>query len=218
MFAVIFEVKPKAERMDAYLAIATALRPALERTAGFLSNERFQSRRRPGWLLSLSLWQDEKPLIRWRTEGSHHGAQATGRAEIFADYHLRVGEVAADSGVPAGEILAAHRRDLTEAGAATRLVLIERQFPGAALPPADPAALAAALGVSAPDRLGEWDVLESIVMPGKFLVLAAGEMTAAVGGDAAVRRREVRIIRDYGMFDRREAPQYYPAAARGTES
>lgn len=218
MFAVIFEVKPKAERMDAYLAIAGTLRPALEKTAGFLSNERFQSRRRPGWLLSLSLWQDEKSLIRWRTDGDHHGAQTAGRVGIFADYHLRVGEVAADSGLPAGEALVAPRRDLTEAGGATRLVLIERQFPGTGLPPADPAALAAALGAPALDRLGEWDVLESIVMPGKFLVLAAGEMTAAVGGDAAACRREVRIIRDYGMFDRREAPQYYPAAARGIES
>jgi hypothetical protein len=28
------------------------------------------------------------------------------------------------------------------------------------------------------------------------------------------RLRQVRILRDYGMFDRREAPQYYPDAAR----
>jgi hypothetical protein len=27
------------------------------------------------------------------------------------------------------------------------------------------------------------------------------------------RLRRVRIARDYGMFDRREAPQYYPEAA-----
>jgi hypothetical protein len=37
-------------------------------------------------------------------------------------------------------------------------------------------------------------------------------MSAAVpeGG----RLRHVRVIRDYGMFDRREAPQYYPAVER----
>jgi hypothetical protein len=28
------------------------------------------------------------------------------------------------------------------------------------------------------------------------------------------RLRRVRIVRDYGMFDRREAPQYYPEIAR----
>jgi hypothetical protein len=30
----------------------------------------------------------------------------------------------------------------------------------------------------------------------------------------ALRQRTVRIIRDYGMFSRAEAPQYYPPATR----
>ena len=29
------------------------------------------------------------------------------------------------------------------------------------------------------------------------------------------RLRHVRIVRDYGMFDRREAPQFYPDAKGG---
>ena len=29
---------------------------------------------------------------------------------------------------------------------------------------------------------------------------------------------EFRIVRDYGMFDRREAPQYYPEARRSEPS
>jgi hypothetical protein len=28
------------------------------------------------------------------------------------------------------------------------------------------------------------------------------------------RLRIVRVVRDYGMFDRREAPQYFPAVAK----
>jgi len=32
-----------------------------------------------------------------------------------------------------------------------------------------------------------------------------------------VRHRHVRIIRDYGMFDRREAPQFY-ADVKGRET
>jgi hypothetical protein len=27
----------------------------------------------------------------------------------------------------------------------------------------------------------------------------------------STRHRIVRVVRDYGMFDRRESPQYYPA-------
>jgi hypothetical protein len=30
-------------------------------------------------------------------------------------------------------------------------------------------------------------------------------------GGAGARHRIVRVVRDYGMFDRRESPQYYPA-------
>src|SRR4029077_17774580 len=33
---------------------------------------------------------------------------------------------------------------------------------------------------------------------------------------AGVRHRVVRVVRDYGMFDRRESPQYYPAIQTGT--
>ena len=36
------------------------------------------------------------------------------------------------------------------------------------------------------------------------------EREAVLPGDARVRR--VRVIRDYGMFDRQEAPQFYPDA------
>jgi hypothetical protein len=40
----------------------------------------------------------------------------------------------------------------------------------------------------------------------------AFEKTAKLPANARVRR--VRVVRDYGMFDRREAPQYYPEAVR----
>jgi hypothetical protein len=32
------------------------------------------------------------------------------------------------------------------------------------------------------------------------------------------RLRRVRVVRDYGMFDRREAPQYYPEVTRSERS
>ncbi len=41
MYAVIFEVRPKGERIDEYLDIAAELRPALVKIDGFISIERF---------------------------------------------------------------------------------------------------------------------------------------------------------------------------------
>jgi hypothetical protein len=34
---------------------------------------------------------------------------------------------------------------------------------------------------------------------------------------ASLRQRRVRVIRDYGMSDRREAPQFYPDVKRGAD-
>ena len=86
-------MQPKPERWDDYLSLAKELKPKLEAIDGFIENERFASKRTTGRLLSLSIWRDEKAVICWRTHGEHHGAQEKGRFEIFADYHLRVGEI-----------------------------------------------------------------------------------------------------------------------------
>ena len=86
MFAVIFEVQPKKEKFDDYLALAKFLKPKLEATEGFVDVDRFASARTEGRVLSLSIWRDEKAVIRWRTQGEHHGAQERGRFEIFSDY------------------------------------------------------------------------------------------------------------------------------------
>jgi heme-degrading monooxygenase HmoA len=46
MIAVIFEVWPKAGHKQQYLDLAAALRPQLERIDGFISVERFETKRR----------------------------------------------------------------------------------------------------------------------------------------------------------------------------
>src|SRR5262245_51304095 len=102
MFAVIFEVRPKQERRDEYLALAGLLKPELDQIAGFIDNERFMSQVSEGQLLSLSTWRDEKSLVRWRTHAMHHRAQEKGRLALFADYRLRVAEIAGDTHVPPG--------------------------------------------------------------------------------------------------------------------
>jgi heme-degrading monooxygenase HmoA len=91
MFSVIFEVHPTIEQFDLYLALAKDLRPILQSIDGFIDNERFESTRRPGWILSHSTWRDEKSVVRWRTVAKHHETQQRGRDDVFQDYHLRVG-------------------------------------------------------------------------------------------------------------------------------
>src|SRR5215813_9663042 len=125
MFVVIFEVQPKKERWDDYLALAKQLKPKLEAIDGFIDNERFGSKRTKGRLLSLSTWRDEKAVVRWRTHGEHHGVQEKGRFEVFQDYHLRVGEITADTHAPQGMSLAQQRLDETEVGNAKAVTITE---------------------------------------------------------------------------------------------
>ena len=89
MFSVIFEVHPKEGKKDEYLGLAKHLKPLLEAINGFIDNERFESKLKPGWVLSHSTWRDEKSVVRWRTEAEHHAVQEKGRYEIFEDYRLR---------------------------------------------------------------------------------------------------------------------------------
>ncbi|OGA10159.1 MAG: antibiotic biosynthesis monooxygenase [Betaproteobacteria bacterium RIFCSPLOWO2_02_64_14] len=96
MYAVIFEVRPKAGREQEYLALAQELRAELEKVDGFISIERFASLYTEGKLLSLSFWRDEAAVQRWREHAGHRAAQRRGRDEIFADYRIRVAGVVRD--------------------------------------------------------------------------------------------------------------------------
>src|SRR3954470_23563374 len=132
MFAVVFEVRPRAEAWDDYLRHATMLRPELLGIDGFLDNERFRSRSRSGWLVSLSLWRNEKALVRWRSHARHHLIQGEGRRSVFSDYRLRVGEVTADSGDSAP--LPRQRLDETEVGPGKSLSLTEQPADAVSVP------------------------------------------------------------------------------------
>jgi heme-degrading monooxygenase HmoA len=217
MFVVIFEVQPKKERWDDYLALAKQLKPKLEAIDGFIDNERFRSLRTEGCLLSLSTWRDEKAVVRWRTHGEHHGVQEKGRLEVFGDYHLRVGEVTADSHPPKGLAVEQKRLDETEIGAAKAVTITE-------VTPSDSARdLAAALGLDpAAQDLVDHESFESIYNASKVVLLASWRdaraadawKPASIAAAQTLRHRQVRVVRDYGMFDRREAPQFYPEVTR----
>ena len=213
MFAVVFEVHPAPSKMDDYLALAAHLKPLLEVTDGFVSNERFRSRRRDGWILSLSLWRDEKSVVRWRSQGEHHAIQLHGRAAIFADYHLRVGEVTTDSDT---HDLDQRRFDETEVGTAKAIGITEWQ------PVAQTGAQleAKGIGLDLDDAaLVDHDLFDSITKPGKLLLLtswttAGGADRWSPPADCGHRHRRIRSIRDYGLFDRREAAQFCPVVRR----
>ena len=96
MIAVIFEVEPKDGRGQDYFDLAAGLKAELEKIDGFISVERFESLTTPGRYVSLSYWRDEAAIKAWHAHAGHQSAQANGKAEIFADFRIRVAEVMRD--------------------------------------------------------------------------------------------------------------------------
>ena len=96
MFAVIFEVTPKSEGKEKYLKIALELRKFLENREGFISIERFKSLTDEGKILSLSFWEDEVAIEKWRNLLEHRVAQKKGKENLFISYRIRVAEVMRD--------------------------------------------------------------------------------------------------------------------------
>ena len=96
MYAVIFEVKPKEVGKEEYLKIASELRKFLEDQEGFISIERFQSLIDENKILSLSFWESEAAIEKWRNLSQHRNGQRQGKEKLFESYRIRVAKVVRD--------------------------------------------------------------------------------------------------------------------------
>jgi len=152
----------------------------------------------------------------------HHMVQEKGRTEILLDYHLRVGQITRDTRLPDGHTLQEQRLDETEVGEGTTIILIDAKQPAPWAKTRNAADSSAYLGLD-PDADGliSWDVFDAVLTPGDLILLTAWRSAADAEGfekrvelPEGARLRRVRVVRDYGMFDRREAPQYYPEVER----
>jgi len=96
MYVVIFEVEVKPEGKERYLEIAGKLKEQLVKMEGFISIERFSSLVKEGKILSLSFWESEDSIKKWKANIDHLNAQSRGRESLFKDYRIRVAKVQKD--------------------------------------------------------------------------------------------------------------------------
>ena len=90
MVIVLFEVTLKSGKMEDYLAQAASLKSALSEAEGFIRSERFSSLAVEGKLLSMSVWESEESVAKWRNSVAHRVSQKHGRNNHFADYKITV--------------------------------------------------------------------------------------------------------------------------------
>ena len=125
----------------------------------------------------------------------------------------------ADTDPPKEAPIQERRFDETEVGAAKVVTFTEiTPIKGAAFA-AQTDLLPAHLGLDLKGGpIVEHDVFANIYNPGKLALLVAWKDPRAanawsprkIDGIERLRHRKIRIVRDYGRFDRREAPQFYP--------
>ncbi|HEV2611488.1 MAG TPA: antibiotic biosynthesis monooxygenase [Noviherbaspirillum sp.] len=187
MFAVAFEVLPSASGYQRYLDTAASLRPILNSMDGFVSIERFKSLTDPGWILSLSFWRDEAALVRWRMQGEHRAAQAQGRASVFDDHRLRVLRIlpAVADGEQMPLVGIRAYADMADDARGKRFESL----------------------TNADKRIG---LLEFADCP----AAREWQIKASASPDAGLQPYCAVVLRDYGMFDRAQAPQQFPPASR----
>jgi heme-degrading monooxygenase HmoA len=221
VFLVIFEVHPKSDQSEVYASRVALLKPELQQIEGFISQSLYRSRTREGWLLSLSDWRDEEAVVRWRTHALHHAMQEKCRFGVFVDYHLRVGQLTRDTRLPAGYALLEQRLDETEAGDGNTAVLINAKRPKELAQDASAEAIAEWLGLAADaPGLASWDAYDAVLTPGELVLQTSWRRPQTAEAYEALtdlpdgaRIRRVRVIRDYSMHDRREAPTFYPGVS-----
>ncbi len=204
MLALYFEVTPKPGHEDHYFSIAAALKPRLEQNEGLLFLDRYRSLLRPDTILSYQHWRDEAALKDWREDVKHMMAQKSGRDVHFADYRIRIAEIIqgfarAEGGVP----------DIPPE-------------------PCDASGMKSPHFVVAVESLGEafsrGEQFKSVNFEDAYVsVLHVG--TQAEGSeilrdvatqDFVTGARLCLVARDYGMFERDEAPQHF-APVKETE-
>lgn len=207
MISQFFEVQIRAGHRDQYLDLAASLKPALMAMGGCLFIDRFKSLTRENLLLSYQIWQDEAAMTAWRVDAHHHEVQRVGREKVFSDYRIRIAQVIHEAR-PGQPIWRPERRTpYNDPARRPPTYVIASESKSAQLP------------VKA-----EWrsDVFESVYRNGCFAHLidlpdyqSGVEFGSRLFADPTTEYfRIFEVMRDYGMYDRTEAPQYYPPINR----
>jgi heme-degrading monooxygenase HmoA len=193
MLALFFEVMPKPGHEDDYFRHVGMLKPVLEKHTGMVWLDRFKSLSRDNLILSHQLWEDEAAIVRWREDERHKGSQTAGRYKHFQDYRIRIAELFArvEQGRP-----------------------VEKFVPG---PDADGGFVVAGHSEGKPLQ-GFSESFASVNVDGAFVGLNeaadeadARERLAGMAADPAMTWGfAARMVRDYGMYQRDQAPQDYP--------
>ena len=189
MHALFFEVRPKPGHLDHYFDHVERLRPVLAQHKGLRFLDRFSAPSDSDLLLSHQIWDSEDAIIAWRKDATHRRSQSAGRQVHFADYRIRV-------------------------GARVLHWTVGAQVKPAPLVMASDVSHILALYSTQPVKAPAFGAFESVNNKGRFISLVTTDgYTAAqallnnnLGAPGLEEGAIYSIRRDYGQFDRAQAP------------
>ncbi len=197
MLALFFEVLPRPGHEDHYFRHVGMLKPVLEEHSGMVWLDRFSSLTRERVILSHQLWKDDAAIVKWREDRQHQGSQTAGRNKHFEDYRIRIAELFArtEQGGPVEQF---------ELGAnATGGYIVAGHSTGRPLDGFD-------------ESFASVNIADAYV--GLVSVSSAEDASQLLGRLRHDQNTSwafaARMTRDYGMFERDQAPQDYPSVER----
>lgn len=207
MISQFFEIQVKPGRVDTYMDLAASLGPALDAMGGCLFIDRYRSLHRENLLLSYQVWQDEGSMTAWRVNAGHHKIQETGREKVFADYRIRIAQIIHEVRPGRPDWQPERLTPYNDPARRPPTYVLASESKQAELPAAT-----------------EWrrDSFASMYRPGNFAHLvdlpdiqSGLDFGRQLFADPTTEYfRIFEVMRDYGMYDRTEAPQYYPPVER----
>ena len=207
MIGLFFEVVPRAGHEQNYFDLAALLRPELDKNEGLMFIDRYKSLSRRELVLSHSLWTDEESLVRWREHTKHKATQRAGRELHFSDYRLRIATLVAEWLRQGTSHVACRPATPFAAEVPIRSVLaVSRTTP--------------------PVSSVSGEAFESVYQAKEYMTIGdewhlsnvQNNVDFLVGDPGVTAIRLFAVIRDYGMYDGAEAPQFYPPVERQVRS
>jgi len=193
MLALFFEVLPKPGHEDHYFRHVGMLKPVLAEHKGMTWLDRFKSLSRDRVILSHQLWVDDAAIVGWREDKQHQGSQTAGRYKHFEDYRIRIAEL---------------------------FLRVEQASPAEQLEPGSDATgsyIVAGHSTGKPLE-GFEESFASVNIDGAYVGISsvaneadARNLVNQMSDDQSMSWGfAARMTRDYGMFERDQAPQDYP--------
>ena len=192
MYALFFEVRPKPGHLPHYFAHVERLRPALARHAGLLFLDRYRSLSDDAVLLSHQHWRDEAAILAWRRDSLHLQSQQAGRYQHFADYRIRVASLVCQW--VNGQFSEAAQDPLEASDEGRFVIAAYRQAADGQVP--------AHAGFESVNHQGQYISLQEVAT--RNLAQASVLSSSKLPGMQCARA--FRVVRDYGMLEREEAP------------